>query len=197
MHRIPLLAKADCTDGPTGNLSGLVVRAGNRTLEYFVVCDLTPGMPVEHLVPRSRVDAEAQNVVHLSCTRDELDRMPMLNVREYALTGPPKAGTAGNRGIVDSERAPDGTGVLRQTQKVEATNGPIGTLSGIVTDDDGQITHFYTRLDRKSNPELFLPVSAVYYVDRYSVYLKLDKHQVESLPSVPAEKAGEPAHKHM
>src|SRR4051794_20371375 len=52
MHRIPLLAKANCTDGPTGNLSGLVVRANNRTLEYFVVCDMTPGMPVEHLVPR-------------------------------------------------------------------------------------------------------------------------------------------------
>jgi hypothetical protein len=56
-----------------------------------------------------------------------------------------------------------------------------GKLSGIAVDDEARITDFYTRLDRHGSPELLLPSSAVSYVDRTTVYLLLDKHQLESL----------------
>lgn len=195
MRRIPLTARAECVEGPCGELAGLVVRANSHSLEYYVVRDTTPGHPIERLVPCSRVDPVATNVIRLDCTRDELAKMQSLNVQEYQQL---KADSP-EFGIVDSERAPDGTGVLRHVQRVEATNGNIGKLIGVLIDEDARITHFYTRLDRRGSPELFLPVSAVSYVDRYSVFLQLDKHQIESLPTLPASTngSGEPAHKHM
>jgi uncharacterized membrane protein len=194
-----MTAHAECADGPTGDLSGLVVRAETRALEYYVVLDTTPGHAIERLVPRARGDASAVSVLRLDCTLAELGKMQPLSEQQYALTGPPKSGSSGKYGLVDAERAPDGTGVLRGTQEVEAKNGKIGKLSGIVIDDNGLITHFYTRLDKDKSSELFLPVSAVWYVDRTNVYLQLDKHQLESLPPVPAltDKSGEPTHKHM
>jgi uncharacterized membrane protein len=198
MQRMPLTARAECADGPCGELTGLVVSADSRTLEYYVVRDTTPGHLIERLVPRARLDPASIDVVQLDCTRAELGKMQPLNVQEYGLTAPPKRGS-GTMGLVDSERAPEGTGVLRQTQRVEATNGNIGVLNGVVIDDDARITHFYTRLDRRGSPELFLPASAVSYVDRSTVFLRLDKHQIESLPALPAltDKSGKPAHKHM
>jgi uncharacterized membrane protein len=195
MQRIPLTAHAECADGPCGELSGLCVRADSRALEYYVVRDTTPGHPIERLVARARVDPTAITVVKLDCTREELSKMQPLNVQEMQQL---KSGSS-QVGLVDSERAPDGTGVLRQNQIVEASNGKVGKLGGVVTDDAGQITHFYARLDKHSDSELFLPVTAVSYVDRTTVYLKLDKHQLETLPAVPAltDKSGELAHKHM
>jgi uncharacterized membrane protein len=195
MQRIPLTAPAECTDGPCGGLSGLCVRADSRALEYYVVRDNTPGHPIERLVARTRVDPTAISVVKLDCTREELAKMQPLNVQEMQQL---KAGSS-QSGVVDSERAPDGTGVLRQDQVVEAKNGKVGKLIGVVVDDAGQITHFYTRLDKHGSSELFLPVSAVFYVDRTTVFLKLDKHQLESLPAVPAltDKSDVAAHKHM
>jgi uncharacterized membrane protein len=196
MQRIPLTAHAECADGPCGELSGLCVRADSRVLEYYVVADTTPGHPIERLVARTRVDPSAISTVKLDCTREELAKMQPLNVQEMQQL---KAGSS-QSGVVDSERAPDGTGVLRQNQVVEAKNGKVGKLIGVVADEAGQLTHFYTRLDKHGSSELFLPVSAVFYVDRTTVFLKLDKQQLESLPAVPAltDKPGElEAHKHM
>src|SRR5438045_669656 len=207
MPRIPLTAHAECVDGPCGDLAGLCVRADTRALEYYVVRDTTPGHPIERLVPRARLDPSAPNLVHLNCTLEELGKMQPLNVQEIQAAAPSGAhsgsfyGHAGGYGVMDSERAPEGTGVLRTEQRVEAKNGNIGKLNGIVIDDQGLITHFYTRLDKRGSPELFLPVSAVSFVDRTTVYLRLDKHQLESLPTLPSEtdKSGAPApaHKHM
>src|SRR5947209_5203045 len=80
-----------------------------------------PGKPIERLVARTRVDPGTLNVVRLDCTLAELGKMQPLNVQERQQT---KAGS-GQMAVVDSERAPDGTGVLRLDQKVEATNGTI------------------------------------------------------------------------
>lgn len=207
MPRIPLNAHAQCADGPCGDLCGLVVRADTRVLEYYVVRDTTPGHPIERLVPRSRIDARGNGAeaVHVECTLGELEKMRALNVQElqsdapHGANSPTAYGRAGGLNLVDAERAPDGTGVLRSTQQVEATNGKIGKLSGVVVDDQARITHFYTRLDRGGDSELFLPVSAVSYVDRWTVYLRLDKRQIDSLPPLPAQvdKHGAPIHKHM
>ena len=186
MARIPLTAHAECVDGPCGDLAGLVIRADSRTLDYYVVRDTTPGHPIERLVPRAQVDLAATNPIHLNCTVAELGKMQPLNVQEVTAGGRSSGavyGHAGGYGVADSERAPDGTGVLRQDQHVEATDGKIGKLSGVTVDDEARITDFYLRLDRHGSPELLLPTSAVSYVDRTTVYLQLDKHQVQSLSS--------------
>lgn len=183
MLRIPLTAHAECVDGACGDLTGLVIRADSRTVEYYVVRDTTPGHPIERLVPRAQVDPAATSTMRLNCTLAELGKMQPLNVQEVTTGGGSSSGVYGRAGgysVADSERAPDGTGVLRQDQHVEATDGKIGKLSGVAIDDEARITDFYTRLDRHGAPELLLPTSAVSYVDRTTVYLLLDKRQVQS-----------------
>jgi len=186
MLRIPLTAHAECADGPCGDLTGLVIRADSRTLEYYVIRDTTPGHPIERLVPRAQVDPTTANPIHVGCTLAELGTMLPLNVQEVTAAGDRSSGVyghAGGHGVADSERAPDGTGVLRPDQHVEASDGKVGKLSGVAIDDEARITDFYTRLDRHGSPELQLATSAVSYVDRTTVYLELDKRQVESLPT--------------
>ncbi len=186
MHRIPLTAPAECVDGACGGLSGLVIRADSRTVEYYVVRDTTPGHAIERLVPRAQVDPAATTAIHLDCTLAELGKMQPLNVQEVTAGGKSSGttfGHVGRYGVEESERAPDGTGVLRQDQRVEATDGKVGRLSGVAIDDEARITDFYMHLDRHGSPELLLPTSAVSYVDRTTVYLVLDKRQVESQPA--------------
>jgi hypothetical protein len=186
MQRIPLTAHAECVDGPCGDLAGLVIRADSRTLEYYVVRYTTPGHPIERLVPRARVDPTTANIIRVDCTLAELGKMQPLNVQEVTASGGRSSGAfghAGGYGVADSERAPDGTGVLRPDQRLEASDGKVGQLSGVAIDNEARITDFYTRLDRHGSPELLLPSSAVSYVDRTTVYLELDKRQVESLPT--------------
>jgi hypothetical protein len=184
MQRIPLTARAECVDGVCGGLAGLVIRANARTLEYYVVRDTTPGHPIERLVPRGQVDPAAPGGIRIDCTLAELGKMQPLSVQEVTAGGGKSSATAfghaGGYGVEESERAPDGTGVLRQDQRVEATDGKVGKLSGVAIDDEAQVTDFYTRLDRHGSPELQLPTSAVSYVDRTTVYLQLDKRQLES-----------------
>ena len=140
MQRIPLTAHAECVDGPCGDLSGLVVRADSRTLEYYVVRDTTPGHPLERLVQRARVerDPAGSASVKLDCSLAELAKLPPLSVQELVSSSGGKGssyGRAGDYRVMDSERAPDGTGVLRQDMKVEASNGKVGKLNGILVDD--------------------------------------------------------------
>ncbi|HEY1293487.1 MAG TPA: hypothetical protein VGJ60_10425 [Chloroflexota bacterium] len=183
MLRIPLTAHAECVDGLCGDLTGLVIRADSRTLEYYVVRDTTPGHPIERLVPRAQVNPAAATTMRLDCTLAELGKMQPLSVQEVTSGGGSGVyGRAGGYSVADSERAPDGTGVLRQDQHVEATDGKVGKLTGVEIDDDARITDFYTRLDRHGSPEVLLPTSAVSYVDRTTVYLVLDKRQVQSSP---------------
>src|SRR5262245_15590452 len=187
MQRIPLTAHAECVDGPCGDLVGLVVRADSRTLEYYVVRDTTPGHPTERLVPRAHVDPAAPIGIRVDCTLAELGKMQPLNVQEVTAGGGKSSGTAfghaGGYSVEDGERGPDGTRLLRLNQRVDARHGKVGTLSGIAVDDEARITDFYTRLDRRGSRELLLPASAVSYVDRTTVYLQLDKRQLQSLPT--------------
>jgi hypothetical protein len=163
---------------------GLVIRADSRTLEYYVVRDTTPGHPIERLVPRANVDPVASIGIRVDCTLAELGKMQPLNVQEVTTGGGKTSGTtfgrAGGYTVEDAERAPDGTGVLHPDQRVEASDGKVGKLSGIVINDEARITDFYTRLDRRGSPEVLLPASAVSYVDRTTVYLQLDKQQLQS-----------------
>ena len=82
VQRIPLTAKAQCADGARGDLSGLVVRADSRTLEYFVVLDNTEGHRIERLVPRTQGHLDPTGVVALDCSYAQLTKMQPLNVQE-------------------------------------------------------------------------------------------------------------------
>jgi uncharacterized membrane protein len=67
--------------------------------------------------------------------------------------------------------------------KVQASDGHVGTVGGVVRDDSGAITHFVLQKGHKR--EVTLPLSAIERVERGTVYLKLDKEAVGKLPDIP------------
>jgi uncharacterized membrane protein len=74
--------------------------------------------------------------------------------------------------------------------KVECTDGHIGEVDELVRDpDSGDITYVVMREGHLwGKKEITLPVSAIDRVQDDTVYLSLDKKEVELLPSIPVQR---------
>ena len=66
--------------------------------------------------------------------------------------------------------------------KVRASDGQVGKVSELVTDESGTVTHFVLQESRKQS--VTLPLSAIDRVEGDTVYLKLDKEAVKELPII-------------
>jgi uncharacterized membrane protein len=66
--------------------------------------------------------------------------------------------------------------------KVRATNGKVGEVSEVITDECGAVTHFVLQESHKRS--VTLPLSAVDRVEDDTVYLKLDKEEIKELPTI-------------
>jgi uncharacterized membrane protein len=71
--------------------------------------------------------------------------------------------------------------------KVEASDGPVGTVGGVVKDEAETVTHFVLQEGRKR--AVTLPLSTVDRIEGGTVYLKLDKDAIAKLPAIPPTKA--------
>jgi hypothetical protein len=84
---------------------------------------------------------------------------------------------------------------VRRGQRVQATDGPIGHIRGLVIDpSDHHVTHVL--LDEGhlwGKKEVSIPITSVTAVDDDGVRLNLTKAQVSDLPPVEVEQHGEPS----
>jgi uncharacterized membrane protein len=74
--------------------------------------------------------------------------------------------------------------------KVRASDGQIGLVGGLVSDESGEtVTHLIVHKGHlRGKVELVLPLSAVERVEGDTVYLKLDKQSIEQLPTLPRKR---------
>jgi len=74
--------------------------------------------------------------------------------------------------------------------KVEALDGPAGTVGELVLDpSSGEVTHFALKAGHLwGQKEVTLPLSAVDRVVGDTVYLKLDKQAIGQLPTIPVRR---------
>jgi sporulation protein YlmC with PRC-barrel domain len=89
-----------------------------------------------------------------------------------------------HRHIVPGELA------VRRGSRVEAINGPVGTVDEFVVDPaDGSITHLVLR---KGHPwgqrDVAIPLSEIERVKENVVYLRLSKVRIGALPQVPVRR---------
>jgi uncharacterized membrane protein len=201
---IPLKAEVECSDGPCGKSTAVVFSPVTKDLTHIVV-EVKGTKPFEErLVPLGQVIESTHKVIRLGCTAEDVAQMPLFVATYYEPRVLPDHPVYQGEGYyapystvdgadyvaIEEEQIPEGERAIHAGARVEATDGHLGTVSGLVVDDSGQtVTHFVLEQShRLRKTEVTLPLSAIDRREGDTVYLKLDREAVKQLPAIPLRK---------
>jgi sporulation protein YlmC with PRC-barrel domain len=149
----------------------------------------------ELLVPIDLVTETTPHVIRLRCAKAELAEMqPFLEVEvieekipHYVPFLMPIVTPETRWVTVKREAIPPGEIAVRQGAHVEATDGRVGRLDEFLVDPVTEhVTHLVMREGHLwGQRDVTIPVSEIDRLGENTIYLKLDKDQVEALPSTP------------
>jgi sporulation protein YlmC with PRC-barrel domain len=175
---IPVNAQVQCADGSCGRSTSMIVDPTTKQVTHLVVdeggVESTP-----RLVPIEFVTASTPHTISLSCTKGELEKMAPFVKVDYIEGTEPFA--------EEYELVPPGELAEHRGARVEATDGHVGQLDGFLIDsEDDHITHLVLREGHLwGQKDVTIPVSQIDHIEENTVYLKLDKHGIEALPTIP------------
>lgn len=199
MQNVTINTQVVCTDGPCGKSTNVVVNPVNYQVTHLVLEDKTLPDNATRLVPVANVAGVTPEKIQLNCTRADVAKMPPFVVTNFVqVTAPGQAYQAGaaysseyvvsDTGYDDiqEQNLPTGTVALYSGMHVEASDGKIGTLGELVLDpNNGAITNLHLRAGHLwGAKDITIPVADVDFIAGDTVYLKLDKAQVNALPAV-------------
>ena len=199
-----------CSDGACGELRRVVVDPIARALTHLVV-EAKHRQGMGHLVPVDLVSSAGAEI-HLRCTvaqfealddAEETQFLPgasgqwgygqdqMLSHPYYGLGmgGMGMGGMGMGMGVgpqpIIFDRVPVGEVEVRRGEHVQATDGPIGKVQGLVVDpSDHHVTHvLFDEGHLWGKKRVAIPIGAVSGVDD-GVKLNLTKDEVRDLPEV-------------
>jgi sporulation protein YlmC with PRC-barrel domain len=204
---IPLQAQVDCTDGVYGRSVYVLINPVIEQVTHLVVRkDSSPN--TEYIVPVDIVSETIADTIQLRCSKAELEKMgPFVKtefVEEKMFVGNIGYG-AGMYGLgsyyympyvtpeitvqvpVEHLQIPPGELAVRRGTRIEATDGYVGRVDEfVVNPENGHITHLVMREGHLwGQKDVIIPLSAMSNTGEDTVFLKLDKHQIESLPTFP------------
>lgn len=204
MTSIPLEARVECADGPCGKSITVIVNPTTQKVTHFVVRDKDFLDAEDRLVPIDQVEETTSDLIRLRCTKEEVANMEHFVERRYIeeLGDDPAYWYSMTDVYMDPyvtpmvppveeiERIPPGELAVHRGTWVEATDGHIGTVGELVLDPDSEhITHLVLQEGHLwGKKEIILPLSAIDRVEAYTVYLKLDKQDIEQLPAIPLKR---------
>lgn len=202
---IPLQAQVECTDGVCGRSVCVLMNPVVEAVTHVVVKDAATN--VEYMVPIEMVTETIANMIRLRCTKAELEKMEPFIKTEYVQRPAPLYPAYGDQMFgmgpfyympyvtpeitvkvpVGHRQIPPGELAVRRGTRVEATDGYIGKVDEFVVDPQtGHITHLVMREGHLlGQRDVIIPLSALGHSRADTVFLNLDKHQVESLPAFP------------
>jgi uncharacterized membrane protein len=199
---IPLDAKVECTDGPCGESTCLIVNPVSETVTHVVVRE--KWMPhTEFMVPMEQVTETTADVIKLGCTIAEYRQMDSFvdthyveadhympyygwdTMMAYPYTVPPE----GFELPEEHERIPPGQLAVRRGTYVQATDGLVGQVEELLVDPaTGHVTHLVLHEGHLWGKKLLtLPVSEIDHTDEDNVFLKIDKQTIKTLPAIPVK----------
>jgi sporulation protein YlmC with PRC-barrel domain len=201
MSEIPLGAEVECLDGPCGKTISIIINPTNKSVTHVVVRDKTLDDD-ERLVPIEHLGETTEKRVQLNIRRDEMARMePFVKTRylktknidfmesyighDFDFYLMPYATPMKTEYIpIDEEQIPPGELAVYRGARVEATDGKAGMLGEFLVNPlTGHISHLILMEGHLwGKKEVTIPVSAIDRIEEDTVYLKLDKKAVESLP---------------
>lgn len=202
--------EARCTDGVCGEMTRVVVDPVAQTVTHLVV-EPKGRAGLARLVPLGLVDASTGDV-RLQCTLADFEHLDAAEETQfvpgsggYAAYGPQQVstwpyygltpgaelpgevdlGVAGFSPTITYDRIPLGEVEVRRGDPVEATDGHIGHIQGLVVDPgDHHVTHVLLQEGHLwGRKDVAIPIKAVSRVGD-TIRLNLSKHEVQDLPPV-------------
>lgn len=204
---IPLNALVECTDGVCGRSVFVLINPVVEEVTHLVVRqDSFPNS--EYIVPVELVSETIVGTIQLRCSIAELEKMDPFIKTTYIEERVPEryynygGGLYGTGSYyympyvtsdprmqvpVEQRQIPPGELTVRRGARVEATDGYVGHVDEfVVNPENGHITHLVMREGHLwGKKDVIIPVSAMGEPRENTVYLKIDKHQIEALPSFP------------
>ncbi len=191
---IPLDATVECSDGPVGTLTNIILNPATETITHLVVSE--HGLVgSKRLLSEALVKESTHDTVFLSISKREFQKqeefvqteflpsdVPAFMSNEY-LVWPMQEWVPP---ILQHEAVPPGEFSVRKNAKVCASDGHVGRVDEfLVEKKSGHITHLVLREGHLwGKKDVSVPVDQI---DRYEdkcVYLKMDKKSIEDLPPV-------------
>jgi uncharacterized protein YrrD len=201
MTDIPMGAKVECADHRCGRVTHVIIDRATQRVTHFVVRE--KGLRhIERLIAVNQISETTPDRIRLRCTRDELAAKERFVETQYWLR---KRRRYEDRRMADSPRVipesdewvavkkrhiPRGGLVVRWDAEVQAIDGLVGQVNEFLVDPtSGRITNLVLREGHLgAHKNVAIPISEVSRIAENRVYLKLDKHSVESLPAVPVRR---------
>ncbi len=202
---IPLNAQVECTDGVCGRSVYVLINPVVEQVTHLVVKE-TSSPHKEVIVPVDLVSATIAGTIQLRCSKAELEKMDPFVQTEFVKEKVPDqyAGYGGGGyGMgyfwpyvsfestvyvpVEHQQIPPEELAVRRGTRVEATDGYVGQVDEfVVNSENGHITHLVMREGHLwGQKDVIIPLSAMGETREDTLFLKLDKHQIESLPTFP------------
>ncbi len=194
-------AEVVCTDGPCGSLARVVIDPVKRQVTHLSV-EPRGRAGLAKLVPVTLAGEDAQGL-RLSCTLAEFDRLPEAEETQFLPadegSGYPAGqvlmwpyyglGMGGVGGVVPTpityDKVPLGEVAIRKGEQVQAIDGPIGSVRGLVIDPaDHKVTHVL--LDEGhlwGHKRVSIPISKVVSA-KEGIQVSLSKAEIQALPEV-------------
>ncbi len=204
---IPLNAPVECTDGVYGHSAYVLINPVADQVTHLVVkADTFPN--TEYIVPVDLVAETIIDMVRLRCSKAELEKLdPFIKTKFIEERVPERYYhyTSGTYGMgsnyylpyvspetmqvsVEVKQIPPGELAVQRGTHVEATDGYVGRVDEfVVNPENGHITHLVLREGHLwGRKDVIIPISELAVTDRTdadTVVLKLDKRQIEALPT--------------
>jgi len=202
---IPLNVKVECTDGVCGRSVFVLIDPVADQVTHLVVKEDVSN--TEYIVPVDFVAETIADTIRLRCNKAKLEKMHPFIKTKFMEEKVPNSnfGSGGTYGLgsyyylpyvnseipvyeaVEQQQIPPGELAVSRGTRVQATDGFVGKVDEfVVNPKNGQITHLVMREGHLwGKKDVIIPLSAMGNTREDTVFLKLDKHQVESLPTFP------------
>ena len=194
-------ADVNCTDGHCGEVIRVVVNPAAEVVTHLVV-EPTHREGLGRLVPLDLVDVDADSgEVSLRCSIEEFGKLEAAEEMHFLPGAGLYEGYAASQvfalpyyglGLgnitppIVTDTLPTGEVGIRRGQQVQATDGGIGRVQGLVID---RATHHVTHVLLQEGhlwgrKDVAIPISAVTGIEGGDINLTLTKQEVEDLPAV-------------
>ncbi len=198
MIDLPIKAQVHCSDGIAGRSTYIIGNPINGEITHLVVQSLLPPFH-EYLAPIDQVTGTTDDQIQLKCTRGDLNQMELFEYEEYIRTELPaylhwddvlampgyNTEPVPSFILVKRQNIPQGELALRRGARVEATDGYVGEVEGLLINSiDMQFTHLVLAVKHMfEERKIIIPVSQIESVTEDTICLKLDKQSINQLPT--------------
>jgi sporulation protein YlmC with PRC-barrel domain len=199
---IPLNVDVQCIERVCGKSTYVIINPANKRVTHVVVREqqFPHG---EYLVSVDLILESTPERILLRCSGKELETLDPFIETEYvegdlaeleygedAYWMWPYALPESDVIPLEYERIPPGELAIRRGAHVRATDGRVGRVDEFLIDPTNEhITHLVLREGHLwGQKDVTIPISEIDRIEEDVVYLKLDKGQIEALPSIPVRR---------